>query len=648
MRRPSSTGTAKVLPHLALSSLFAALLTTAAPEAHAEGSALRADLVQAKAIKLDGVPKEWPSGLTALTRSVKGKPGKPDLEARAAVAYDGANLYIAADVVDDALRGGADHVALVLGFPGGTTHEIQLYPGEPGKTAGSARTGNGKAIAGAKVIEAPKDGGYTLEASVPWSTFPEAATVRIGLRAALLARDADASSSIEAVSGSSTSVAYADLPSLAMEPEQALADGLVRDKGLKGAPRFNLLANVAGDAMKERVLVYDRYLVVLGPSFRKGSEYYWNDMGVDVGAGMLPSVEARDLTGDGQAEIIFRKRFGTGNRWREMLHVVSFGATEVPNTIFQHEIGLMTEAGSIANEVTFAPDGGKTAIRISVGTSKGFHAGNYKEATETAFNPLLLPWGSIKSQTYKVAGSAFTKASEEKQEPTQAPVEKPSASASAGATQWKPPPPPSAAELQDKVYDLYKKDRSVTGKARFDSAIDVAGDKTPERVLLHGRDIVVFGKGFKNGTGYSMLAMQFASANDIIGMTAKDLTGDGKAEIIVKGELHVNAPPDAGGGTVDREIVLVFQVSGETIKRVFAAETARAMGKKRIEGAFRLVDAGRTAEIELAPGKAIEWTDKTYPYNQDSGPVGGFEPLLLPWSGMKPVRYRWTGSSFGR
>ena len=33
----------------------------------------------------------------------------------------------------------------------------------------------------------------------------------------------------------------------------------------------------------------------------------------------------------------------------------------------------------------------------------------------------------------------------------------------------------------EKVYDLYKKDRNVTGKARFDSAIDVTGDKTPER-----------------------------------------------------------------------------------------------------------------------------------------------------------------------
>ena len=56
---------------------------------------------------------------------------------------------------------------------------------------------------------------------------------------------------------------------------------------------------------------------------------------------------------------------------------------------------------------------------------------------------------------------------------------------------------PSAAELMNHVYDMYKKDRNVTGKARFDTSIDVTGDKTPERVLLHGRDIVIFGKAFK-------------------------------------------------------------------------------------------------------------------------------------------------------
>jgi len=126
------------------------------------------------------------------------------------------------------------------------------------------------------------------------------------------------------------------------------------------------------------------------------------------------------------------------------------------------------------------------------------------------------------------------------------------------------------------------------------------------------------------------------------------VTGDGEAEITIKAIIHANAPKEAGGGTVDREVVMVFQVSNAAIRRIFAAETARAIGKKRVTGAIQFVGAGKNVEIELGPGSAVEWTDKTYPFNQDQGPVGGFEPLLLPWGGNKPVRYRWKGTSFSR
>ena len=650
MDRPVVKPLPRALSLITLPSLLAALaafgVTSAASPASAQVTALRADLVPPKTIKVDGLPKEWPSGLAAFGKTVKGKAGKPDLEARGAITYDASTLYVAADVTDDTLRGGADHVALVIGFPGGATQEIQLYPGEPGKSAGAAKLG-GLAVPGAKVIEAPRSGGYTLEASIPWSALPQATTIRVGLRAALFARDADSSSAIEGVVGTASSGAFADLPELATESEQALADGLLREKGIQRAPRYSFLADVAGDAMKERVLIYDRYLVVLGPTFRKGSEYYWNDMGIDVANGMLPLFDVRDVTGDGQAELIFRKRFGSGARFREMVQVLRFGASEVPNPIFQHEVGITTEAGSVANEVIFAPGGDRTAIKITAGTAKGFNAGNYKEATEKAFPAALLPWRTTRSVTYKYAGSAFSKVSEESQAAAPAPAQRQDAGGGGGASAtFKAPPAPSAAELMDKVYDLYKKDRRVSGKARFDAAVDVTGDKTVERVLLHGRDIVVFGKVFKGGTGYSTLSMMFASASDIIGMTAKDLTGDGKAEVIVKGVVKANAPAETGGGIVEREVVLVFQVNGEAIRRVFSAEIARSIGSKRIEGLFRLVDAGKSAEIELAPGKAVEWTEQTYPFNQDAGPVGGAEPLLLPWSGLKPARYKWNGTAF--
>lgn len=621
---------------------LAGLVALATPAVAAAQTALRADLIEAKTVKLDGVPKEW-TGLAALSSAVKGKPAKPDLEAKAGVSYDNTNLFVAADVTDDTFKPGLDHVVLVLGFPGGTTYEVEITPGDPGKTAGSAKLG-GKAITGAKVVEAPKTGGWSLEATIPWSAFAMASSVRVGLRAGLFVHDADGAS-VDLIAGNAASTAYASLPQLATETEQSLADGLIKEKSLKGAPKYNLLGDVAGDSMKERVLVYERYLVVLGSNFRKGTEYYYSDIGVDSNAGMVPSCELKDVTGDGQQEILIRKRFGTSTKYREVFQVLWFGKADVPNPILTHEMAVVTPDGSVETTVSQSADGAKTAFKFEIGPVSKFNAGNYKEFTESSFDPVLLPWGTIKSQTYKYDGSKFAKTSEEKQEATAAPVA-PATTATPVASK---PPAPSASELLDQVYAMYKKDRSASGKAKFDLAADITGDKSTERVLLHDRDIVFFGKGFKNGAGYSYTTLQqFASSADITDLTARDVTGDGKSEILVRGTLHANAPKEAGGGTVDRDVLLIFQVQGEGLKRIFAAEVGRGIGSNKVTGNVTFAAGGKATDLELGPGKFTGWTDKTYPFNQDISAVGGYEPLILPISSNKPVKYKWNGTAFAK
>lgn len=521
MRNPAR----RLSPVAAVALLAQAALAAFSTVARAEGTGLRADLVEGKSIKLDGIPREW-GGLVALSYTLEGHSAKPDLEARAGLAYDGANLYVGADITDDVLRGGGgDHLEVVIGFPGGVTHSVLLYPGNPGKTAGFARTGDGAVIGGARVVEAPRAGGWTLEAAVPWSAFPAARLVRVGMRGAIFVHDVDAGSTVKNVVGTASSSAYASLPPLNTEAEQSLHDGLLKEKSLRGAPRFNLIADVAGDAMKERVLVFDRYLVVLGSGFRKGSEYYYSNLGVD-GAGVV-GCEVRDFTGGGQSDIVLRKRFGNARKYREMMAILHFGASEVPTTIFQHEVAVVTEAGAVVNEVSFVPDGARTAIKITPGAARGFDAGTYREPVETSWDPALLPWGPVASQLYKLSGGAFTRAAEERQ--IAATVAAPTAAEGPGLP--RAPAPPSAAELMDKVYDLYKRDRGVSGRPRFDLATDVSGDGQNERVLLHNRNIVVFGKGFKGGTGYTFLTLQqFASPSDITGLTARDVNGDGKAD----------------------------------------------------------------------------------------------------------------------
>lgn len=628
----------------ALACAAGAFLVTAS--SHAAGTPIKATLVEASSIKFDGIPKEWPA-LMALAHTVKGAPTKADLQAQAAISYDNSNLFIAADVTDDALRGGGDRISVVIGFPGGAVHEVELFPGEPGKSAAVAKTKEGKTITGAKVIEAPRSGGWTLEASIPWSAFPPATTTRVGLRGAIFAHDADKGTAIEASVGTAPAATYDSLPPISIESEQALGESL-KAKKIKNVPRYNLIADVAGDALKERVIVFDKVLVVLGPTFRKGAEFFWTDLGVDASQGMLPLCETRDLTGDGQAEIILRKRLGKPKNYREYLQILQFGRSDAPTMVFQAEVAIVTEQGSVENEVRFQPEGSSSSIIIKPGTTLKFDAGNYAESRETSMDPALLPWETIASRTYKWNGTRFSQTSEEKQAGTAAPPVAASTAPTAGKpapkAQTSAPTGPAPGELLDRMYTQYKRDRNITGKPRFSLSADVTGDKSDESVVLHDRDLAVFGNGWKNGAGFTYMNLgQFAKSSDITDISTLDVTGDGKAEIIVKGTI---SGANSSEGLLSRDVMLVYQMTDEGLKRVFAVETGRHMGRKRVEGTVKFVNAARGMDIEVSSGKATDWNGGNYPFTQDTSPVGGVEPLILPWSNLPTVRYRWKNGEF--
>jgi hypothetical protein len=619
--------------------------------AHADGIAIRPDFLKPGEIRLDGMIREWPTALTMLGKTVSGSPGT-DTKMRGTIAYDETNVYIAAEFNDEKLVRTAkcsdteDHASLLLAFPSRgsyTLHEVDLFPGDPGKAAGCVKM-KGAPVTGAKIVEAPRGvpGQYSFEAVIPWKTFPEAERVRVGLRAALRYYDGDGRS-IKAIVSTSTEVPPADLPRLAIEAEQSLEDGLLKEKRITSPPVHDKFADLFGDGMVERVAVYDRYLVVLGPNYRGGREYYFNDLGVDVSAGQLPMFDVRDVNGDGKADIIMRRRVGKPGEYREILVVLSMGASEAPYPLFQHEVGIRGSAGSISNEVRL----GAKSIEIQAGTASGYTAANYREPIENQMEPLLFPWGPVRSQIYEWNGKTYIKTREEKQAQGRVARTK---------TRALPPParPPTVDEMQDQVYALYKRDRRVSGneKPRFDVATDLAEDERNERVLLHGRDLVVFGKGFKGGAGYAVLTLeQFNDASDVVDVSARDITDDGKAEIFVRGVMRSKAPKESGikaGTMVGREVLLVYSVGPRGISRVFGAETGREIAGKRVQGALAFVPGAKGLDIEVRPGQAFGFTDRTYPFTQDRDKVGGLEPLLLPWSSGGMARYHWDGAQFVR
>lgn len=628
----------------------ASLLLTLAP-ARVAAKTLIAEPVQGEKIRIDGELREWPARMTDLSEVVRGS----GLRASAVVGYDDKNVYLALKVADTriartkAAGKHEDHATLALAFPKGggyVTYQIDVHPGKPGKLPAVVRV-NGKTAAGAKAVENPTESDLLIEAQIPWSVFPEASKTRVGLRAAVRYTNADAPGSTKSIVSTSRGSTGKGLGALLLEGEQGLGT-LLRDKGLSSVPAREAYGNLTGDGMLERVAVFGPYLTISGPSFRGGQEIYFAELGVS-GPEMVRRLTLTDVDGDGRDEVVIEKRIGSSESYRGILEIFEIGKDDSPFPAFAHEVAIKTEEGSIQNKVTIKAG----ILEISQGEAEGFEPDTYDEVLPSNMPSALLPWESVGTRRYKWQSGTFVKADEQTWQPKQAskkgaPRKKGSIAASSTPERRSPPPPrpPSADELMDRVYALYKKDRGVSrSKPRFDFVTDVAGDDGNERVLIHDKDIVVFGKGFRNGTSYAFISVGVSDSKDILDASARDVTGDGKAEIILRAVMRAKASKALGGDTIDRHAFLVYAIRGDGLVRIFGAETGRALGKNRILGTVGLQPGNRGVTVSLGPGRTIGWTEDSYPFPPDTTTAGGLEPLLLPWSSGKRT-YRYDGNKF--
>jgi hypothetical protein len=300
------------------------------------------------------------------------------------------------------------------------------------------------------------------------------------------------------------------------------------------------------------------------------------------------------------------------------------------------EIAVGGDKGAITNPIRIGTEAGKGVITIGPATAHQADADNWSEPAgdRASTRRRRLGDGSSRGST-SGEGGAFVVDSE-KTRAEAAPKPAPVAASAKPATA-----PAPAAPDASKVYEQYKRDRSVRSAAAATLTANFSGDGRPEKVALHDRDLVVWGPGFKGGSAYAYTTLGFAKASDILRISAVDATGDGRAEIVVRGLLRTQH----GSDEVVREVELVFTVEEQGIRRVFGAELARAIGQKRVEG---VVSYGRGGKLVLSSGKAVGFTKESYPFAQDTGPVGGLEPLLLPWSGATKVEYLHRAGTFER
>ncbi len=622
-----------------------ALASSASAGSSPLSGALKAELLpKDQKIKLDGVPLEWPAR-TAATTTLK---GAPKTKFAAAVQYDSEKIYVAGEIRDPGFVDGRSHVSLVIAFPSAAgsfaAYEVVMAPGKPGETAGSVKL-KGQAVAGAKIVEAPNEGGLTFEAIIPWSTFSEASRLRVGLRGTL--RYSDATGAIVAT-GEGEVADPKRLPSLPTEPERALIDGLVNPKGLsRDVPKYELYADVAGDAMKERITVWGSYFTICGPGYRDGREFFFRDLGAE-----LVQLDAREITGRGKADLVVRRRYPTKTGMREHFEVWSIlGASGEPVTTFAHEILVQEGAKKISNTVHV----GAKSIEIAVAAPTGWDVSSYREPIASEVEPILLPWGPIKSRSFRYDATKFVRASEVAQAGQAAPAPQAAAAGAAspspGMARIEPPTPPQkkGGDIGKQLLEQFKKERGLadTATPKKDIEVHVAEDARPERVALFGRDIVVFGPGFKGGTTYAFLTLsQFETEADVRELSARDLNGDGAADLIVRGVRRVAA--QGASAPVELDSLFVYSIQGGAVTRVFGIETARELGNKRVQGLVQFIPSksGKGFDVDVRPGRAVGWTEKTFPWGQEQPGSGALEPLLLPWGGIANLRYAWDGTKF--
>lgn len=613
-------------------------------------------------VKLDGSLREWPAR-TAAKKVIRGDASKTALAV--ALMYDDTHVYVGAEIGDAGFVRSShfadteDHAVLTLAFPVGASslaaYDVGLFAGEPGESAGIVRFASGarkgQLVPGAKIVEAPAPGGYSFEAAIPWSAFPEGRLTRVGLRGAVRYYDSDGPGSVKAVlaTGDGDAQHAADLNPLPTESEEALVEGLLVPKGLLGnAPKFDFVADVAGDAMKERVSVYDHYVTICGPHYH-GGQFFFRDVN-----GEVVSLDARPITGRAKEDLVLQRKIEMGDgtrRWFEVWSILP--SSDEPQTTFAHEIAVASGQSHVDDAVHVAGHD----IEIATDTATGWDVSTYKEPTITDVEPVLLPWGGIKSQVYRFDGAKFAKVKEVTQTPAPGAVGAATPPdtfgntlARARAEEPATPVVSKGKDLSNDVFAQYKHDHGIPDGAtpRVDLQVNVGGDDAkPERVVLMGRDVVVLGPGFKGGTSYAVITLsQFARDEDVKDLSARDLTGDGNADIVVRGVRHVTA---AGSrDPVESEVMLVYQLDGsDQITRIFAIETGREQKRKRVQGLVQFVptDDHKSFEIDVRPGLARGWTKKSYPWSQEQ-PGGQVEPLLLPWGGIPNLRYAWDGSKF--
>ncbi len=354
---------------------------------------------------LDGAVSEWPE-LDEVTQAEMGSSGAT---LSAGIAVDDANLYVAGEI-HDPTPAPTDAAELELQVPPTERNpQLSFRLHLDGKRGRLERHTDDKAypVAGARVAVQLLDGngGATFEVAIPWSQLGEGRTVRAGLHAALRYHDGASGQPVAVLStippGASKSH---ELPPLLIDVEASLEGSFLAPRNLVHAtPDQDLIVDIAGDGLRERVLLYGPLLVALGPHYRDGKAFDWLDLGARV-----VHLDVRDATGDGKEDLLILRQVTTSDGiTREAFEILSF-AGGTPVSVFAHEVRIARDGEHGRKEVVDFVHAAKGTVDVGPEKATGWDAATFDVAPAASMDPILLPWAGT-SETYRFDGKKFVR-----------------------------------------------------------------------------------------------------------------------------------------------------------------------------------------------------------------------------------------------
>lgn len=370
-------------PKIAAATLVTLAMVAGAGPARADSHAcgvLAEDLVQ-----VDGRLDEWP-GIPPVR---VGAPGDAGLKWRC--GYDGTRLFLAFDIYDErvvrtrrarAMR--EDSVIITLSGMAKGKLGLELFPGSV--TAKPVRKVNGRRRVPRWIVieDSLSPHGFTMEVAIPLARIPGYRSRTAEITAELSFRDSDRAM---ARALEDTLTWHGTLELLGK------ANALRGFLNAVGKSRADIdrseLVDVGGEAGKERMVVADKFVGIIGDGFR------FLELPVAAPADVI-AVKAIDLEGHGRHDIAVQFiQHGNGGS-RLLLEVWRVAGDGALGKVLAVELEKHQGDKAITSKWRFADRrrGGKVLI-VEVEKAENWDATSYREARAADADPILLPWGDL-------------------------------------------------------------------------------------------------------------------------------------------------------------------------------------------------------------------------------------------------------------